>query len=64
MECDFVDRQLLLAALHWHDFICLAVLVRLELWQVLFRRSLVDLVPLVVEVTFCVAPVAASKLLT
>lgn len=62
MERDFVDLQLRFAALHLHAFICLAALVRLGPWQVLFRRSLVDLLALIVEGSFCVALVPASKL--
>ena len=62
MERDFVDLHLRFAALHLHAFICLAALVRPGPWQVLFRRSLVDLLALVVEVSFGVALVPVSKL--
>lgn len=57
-----LDLQLLSAALHLHAFICLAALVRLGPWQVLFRRPLADLLALVVEVSSCVVLVPASKL--
>lgn len=62
MECEFADLQLLSAALHLHPFICLAALVRLGPWQVLFHRPVVVLLALVVEVSFCVALVPADKL--
>lgn len=62
MECEFADLQLLSAALHLHAFICLATLVRLGPWQVLFHRPVVVLLALVVEVSFCVALVPADKL--
>lgn len=62
MECEFADLQLLSAALHLHVFICLAALVRLGPWQVLFHRPVVVLLALVVEVSFCVALVPADKL--
>lgn len=62
MECEFADLQLLSAALHLHVFICLAALVRLGPWQVLFHRPVFVLLALVVEVSFCVALVPADKL--
>lgn len=62
MECEFADLQLLSAALHLHAFICLAALVRLGPWQVLFHRPVFVLLALVVEVSFCVALVPADKL--